>query len=60
MKLILRNIKPEDWQEAVNVALDWNKWHNTPERQRHETIMARKYIVHETETGTVVIRYRML
>ena len=58
MKLILRGIKPEDWQAAVTVALDWNKWHNTTGHDKHTTIMAERFVVHETDTGTVVVRYK--
>lgn len=63
MKLILRGIKPEDWQAAVTVALDWNKWHNTPGHDKHTTIMAgrfvvHRFVVHETASGTVVVRYK--
>ena len=58
MKLRLENIKMQDWQQAVNAAQDWHKWHNKEGHQKHKTIMQGKFVIHETPTGIIVVNYK--
>jgi hypothetical protein len=59
MNLILRNIDPKDWAQAIKAAADWNKWHNKEGQQKHITIMSGMFQVHETKTGTIVVNYKL-
>jgi hypothetical protein len=59
MNLILRNIDPKDWAQAIKVATDWNKWHNKEGQQKNVTIMSGMFQVHETKTGTIIVNYKL-
>jgi hypothetical protein len=58
MKVILRNIKFEHWMDAAKTAKDWHKWHNKDGWQKHKTTMDSRFVIHETETGTIVVNYK--
>jgi hypothetical protein len=58
MNLIIRNIDPKDWAQAIKAAADWSKWHNKEGQQKHVTIMSGMFQVHETKTGTIVVNYK--
>lgn len=55
MKIILKDIDVQDYAAAINVINTWKQWYNSPEWDKKKVTFDKKFNVHETQTGTIVV-----
>lgn len=55
MKVILKDILREDYAAAIKAIDTWKQWYNTPEWDKKKVTFDKKFSIHETQTGTIVV-----
>ena len=58
MKVILRGIKPSDMKAAVDAAIAADKSYRQVIGPKEPMILGKIFLVHETATGTIVVKYK--
>jgi hypothetical protein len=58
MKVILKGIAQADWKAAIDAAIAADKSYREIIGPRKPIILGKKFVVHETATGTIVVQYK--